>query len=129
MGRLRASGRKRLLVAAAVVTAAAAILCFYAMVNPDSGWMPRCPVKMLSGWDCPGCGSQRALHALLNGDFAGAWQSNAMMIIMVPIAVAAVLAEMFPRRLSRLHRMITAPAVIAILLVAIAAWTFGRNLL
>lgn len=121
--------KQRTVVAVAVVAAAAAILCFYAVVDPCSGWMPRCPVKMLSGWDCPGCGSQRAIHALLNGDFAGAWHSNAMMILAMPVSAAAVVAEMFPGRFPRVRKVMTHPAAIASMLAAIVLWTLGRNLL
>jgi hypothetical protein len=28
-----------------------------------------CPIKYLFGFDCPGCGFQRSVLALLNGDF------------------------------------------------------------
>lgn len=37
------------------------------------GHMLSCPAKALTGFDCPGCGFQRALADLLRGDFAGAW--------------------------------------------------------
>ena len=33
-------------------------------LNPtDYTWVPKCPTKCLTGWDCPGCGFQQALHA------------------------------------------------------------------
>ncbi|WP_316835671.1 DUF2752 domain-containing protein [Pedobacter nutrimenti] len=34
----------------------------------DSFFIP-CPFKHLTGYDCPGCGFQRSLLALLKGDF------------------------------------------------------------
>lgn len=33
-----------------------------------------CPVKAIGGFDCPGCGFQRAGIALLRGDLATAWE-------------------------------------------------------
>ncbi|PTS91859.1 hypothetical protein DBR11_28290 [Pedobacter sp. HMWF019] len=34
----------------------------------DNFFLP-CPLKQLTGYDCPGCGFQRSLLALLKGDF------------------------------------------------------------
>lgn len=33
-----------------------------------------CPFRYLFGFDCPGCGFQRSVVALLNGDFAQSFQ-------------------------------------------------------
>jgi hypothetical protein len=32
-----------------------------------------CPVRMATGYLCPGCGATRACEALIQGDFASAW--------------------------------------------------------
>jgi len=32
-----------------------------------------CPLKALTGFDCPGCGFQRAFILLVQGDFANSW--------------------------------------------------------
>jgi hypothetical protein len=47
----------------------------------------------LSGWKCPGCGSQRAAHALLNGEWAMAWSYNPLLVLVLPYLVVAGLAE------------------------------------
>ena len=52
--------------------------------------MPRCPSKLLTGYDCPSCGAQRALHALLHGDLRGAWQFNPFLIVGLPYLLVAV---------------------------------------
>ena len=42
-------------------------------LNPVQYWfMPKCPFKLLTGLNCPGCGIQRALYAMLHGKFAEA---------------------------------------------------------
>ncbi|WP_461533747.1 DUF2752 domain-containing protein [Sinomicrobium sp.] len=33
-----------------------------------------CPLKWLTGFDCPGCGFQRSLMALLQGDMEKSWE-------------------------------------------------------
>lgn len=61
---------------AVVVAIFAVALCF------DGSWMkklpPLCPVKGISGWDCPGCGLTRAFFALFHGEFRQAIRLNAV---------------------------------------------------
>ena len=52
--------------------------------------MPKCPFKMLTGLSCPGCGIQRAIHALLHGDVAGAVKYNFFLVYSGPYAMAFV---------------------------------------
>ena len=49
------------------------IIAVYLIFDPtQSDLFPKCPFMMLTGLKCPGCGSQRVIHALLNGDVAAA---------------------------------------------------------
>lgn len=119
---------RRAIVAVVVAAVAIALLLFYALVDVDSGLMPRCPIKALTGFDCPGCGSQRMIHALLHGDFAGAWRRNPFLIVMIPVMLAALVAELWRKRFPRLNRVILSPASIALIIAATAIWTICRNI-
>jgi hypothetical protein len=57
-----------------------------------SGVMPDCTVRRLTGLYCPGCGGTRCAGRLLEGDIAGAFTMNAVVVILA--AVVAVLLTM-----------------------------------
>lgn len=108
---------------------AIAIVTFYALVEPDSGIMPRCLFKMATGWDCPGCGSQRLIHALIHGDIARAWKFNPFMFFAAPVVILIFIAEIIGPGAPRLHRLMTSTLLIAALLTATLIWTILRNLI
>ncbi|WP_380906181.1 DUF2752 domain-containing protein [Sphingobacterium suaedae] len=61
------------------------VVYIYYTFDPSAhGWFPRCPMKALTGLECPGCGSQRAIHALLHGDVRRAFQHNALLLPFIP---------------------------------------------
>ena len=49
------------------------------------GWYPRCPLLVLTGLYCPGCGALRAGHALLHGHLGEALGYNPLMVLALPI--------------------------------------------
>ena len=49
-----------------------------------SGLFPPCPVRYLTGWYCPGCGSLRAIHQLLHGNLRAAWAMNPLTVMLLP---------------------------------------------
>lgn len=51
-----------------------------------SGSWGYCPSALL-GFYCPGCGGLRAVNDLTHGDVAGAFSSNALLILAMPFAV------------------------------------------
>ena len=58
------------------------IALFYFSVNPNQvDFLLKCPLYKTTGVYCPGCGSQRAAHNLLHGDFLAALQNNLMLIL------------------------------------------------
>jgi hypothetical protein len=70
-------------------------LVIYREVDPTStDLFPKCLFLDLTGLFCPGCGSQRAVHALLNGKFAQAMGFNAMLVVAAP---AACIGWILPR--------------------------------
>lgn len=83
---------------------------------------PSCVFHRLTGYDCPGCGTQRAVHALLQGRVADAWKANAALFFAVPVAGLYIGAR------GRLRRFIESPRAIAAVAAAIILWTIFRNL-
>ncbi|QWC85568.1 DUF2752 domain-containing protein [Nocardioidaceae bacterium] len=48
-----------------------------------------CPVLLLTGFSCPGCGGLRAAYDLSHGDVLGAVASNAWLTALLPLALVA----------------------------------------
>src|SRR6478736_1366514 len=70
--------------------AAVAAVGLVAVVDPNQpGHYPTCPFLFLTGMYCPGCGSLRALHDLTQLALAGAWGMNPLLVLAVPVVVAA----------------------------------------
>jgi hypothetical protein len=56
-------------------------------------WFPSCPLRALTGWLCPFCGSLRALHALLHGAPEAALALNPLTTVGVLGGLAAILDD------------------------------------
>lgn len=68
------------------------LILVLAFINPSaSKYLPRCPFFALTGLECPGCGSMRAFHSLLHGNFANAWRFNGVAVLMLPFVVIGML--------------------------------------
>lgn len=119
--------RRRVLLTAAII-ALVAIATAYYMLGPESGLYPRCMFRQLTGYDCPGCGSQRAIHALLHGHIAEAWYHNALLLIEIPLMAALLIAGSLRHRYPLLHRLLNSRTLILTLLATIVLWTIIRNL-
>ena len=80
---MRDKRRDHLLAALLAVIAAGAVLL--ELFDPaTSGIFPPCPVRYLTGWYCPGCGSLRAIHQLLHGNLRSAWALNPLTVVLLP---------------------------------------------
>ncbi len=78
-------------IVAAIVIGVVVLAGFY-LLNPATvGWYPRCMFHALTGWHCPGCGTSRALHALLHGQFGEAFARNPLLFFLLPILAFGVM--------------------------------------
>ncbi len=86
---------------------------------------PPCPLKVLTGLDCPLCGATRATHQLLRGDLAAALDFNALYVAALPVVAALALFWVLRGR----RPAWTAPSWVTWAVVAVAAlFAVVRNL-
>jgi hypothetical protein len=72
-------------VVVVLLAASAVTLVMLGVFDPaTSGVFPPCPVRYLTGWYCPGCGSLRAIHQLLHGNLRAAWAMNPLTVVLLP---------------------------------------------
>lgn len=121
------STRRQMTVWCVALAAAAGVALYFAL-DPSSRPFPRCMFLTLTGLECPGCGSQRALHALLHGRVGEAWALNPLMLAELPLIGLLMLAEGMPGRFPRMRRVLTSRSFILTLLTVIIIWTIYRNL-
>ncbi|WP_199819255.1 DUF2752 domain-containing protein [Streptomyces sp. NRRL S-378] len=89
------------------------------------GRFPRCPFHALTGLDCPGCGSLRALHQLTRADVVAAADYNLLLVLALPAIGLAWLRVVTGRTTRRVRPAWRGPRVI---LAGVALWTVVRNL-
>ncbi len=63
---------------------AAAVVALRILDPATSGVFPPCPLRVLTGWYCPGCGSLRAFHQLLHGNLRSALALNPFAVLASP---------------------------------------------
>lgn len=116
-----------LIVITALVVAAGA---FYFVSDPSSSpVMPRCWFKTLTGLQCPGCGTQRALHAALHGRLAEAVQYNALLVVAVPLLLVLLIAELGRSSRPGAYARVNAPWVAIAVLAVVVLWWVARNIM
>lgn len=100
--------------------------------NPQHNiFFPKCPIYQLTGWQCPGCGSQRAIHCLMHLDFIQAFRYNAIMVFSIPYVVFGIYLEYFngKSRHPQMRKFLFGEKACYLLLVIITIFTVGRNLI
>lgn len=115
-------------VALTVTAVAAAIVLYYKYDPAVVNFFPPCPSKLITGYDCPGCGTQRALHCFLHGDMAGVIHYNAMLVVGVPLVLTIFASNLLKRRYPKFHSLMNSNYVIALAAIMTFFWTVYRNL-
>lgn len=120
---------KRTIWGAAVIIGIAVVVGIYFFFDPShSIWAPKCPFHLFTGWDCPACGNQRALHSLLHGDFRAAFLYNPFAILSVPYLLAVIYTSYGRSAFAlRMKEIVQHRYVILGYLVLMIAWWILRN--
>lgn len=102
------------------------VLLVLVFVDPRTArFAPICPLHATTGLHCPGCGTGRALHALVHGDLSRAVRLNALTVVAIPVFLALTLqAAIHPEK-----RLPIPPLWLRLLIYAVLLlFLVGRNL-
>ena len=108
----------------------AALAVVYYRVSPTSSiFFPKCAFLLLTGLKCPGCGSQRAVHALLHADLASAFAHNALLVLSLPYLALLIGARLYVHLhpASSLRATLESPLTIRTYFVITIAFWITRN--
>lgn len=107
------------------------IIVFFVFDPSNYSFFPKCPFLYLTGFTCPGCGSQRAIHDLLHLNLSGALKHNPFMVLIIPYFLGAIYVrtkKKWNAREKKIRKIFYgAPAIWTLLVVTISFW-IGRNI-
>lgn len=124
-------GIKIVLGAGVVLILLMALFVFYHLNPETQPVFPKCPFLVLTGYECPGCGTQRAIHQLLHLNVSAALRHNAFMVFALPYVFLAIYMEYFggKRRNLKLYTVLFGRySAIVILIIVLLYWIL-RNII
>jgi Protein of unknown function (DUF2752) len=124
MNKLTSADYKRFVL----VTGISAILVLFWFINPLNILFPKCPVYLYTGLYCTGCGSQRSLHAFLNGNIADACRQNFLATICYIALFAEIILLAVSKTAWRPSVLLRQRYAALIVLVALLIFTILRNI-
>ena len=120
--------RRKWWIIGAVAVSVIAGIAIYSTFDPSTvRFFPRCTFLTLTGLKCPGCGTQRAIHALLHGNFLEAVRFNAMMVASVPLLALYGYAEIVRKSKPRFYNKVNSTPIILTIFVLVVLWWILRN--
>ena len=106
------------------------LIGIYYLIDPsDSYLMPKCPFHLLTGYDCPACGIQRALYYSLHGDWGTAIRYYFFLILSILYFIAvAITTFVHNREMDVIKKYVQHPTTVMIFLALTIIWWIVRNI-
>jgi len=92
------------------LAAIAIFLFFFNPASPTNQWFPKCPFRLVTGWQCPGCGATRACYQLVHLHPIAAFKLNPLMVMTLPFIVYGFLGFTRSAITGKPHRRIFIPS-------------------
>lgn len=90
---------RKTIYAVIVVAVVSTVVILYSQFDPaHSALAPKCPFYLLTGYQCPSCGVQRAVHAVLNGSLKAAFLFNPFLAVGLPYFLLLLLTNAIKSR-------------------------------
>ncbi|HTN68798.1 MAG TPA: DUF2752 domain-containing protein [Dysgonamonadaceae bacterium] len=123
--------KKKVLIAVAAILVATVLIIFF-YIDPDIyPFFPKCPFLVITGLECPGCGSQRSFHHLLHFNIAGAFLQNPLVVIFGPYILLGLYIEYLEgkKKFPKIRNYLFGKYAAIIILVVIIGFWIGRNII
>lgn len=100
------------------------LVFLYYFINPSQYvWIPKCPFYLLTGYKCPGCGTQRAIHAFLHGEIRNGLKLNP---ILIPSLIYVILL-LLTRKKTSIHDKLSNKIACNVIAGVFCAYWILRN--
>ncbi len=105
----------------------------YFLYDPSTfSFFPLCPLHSITGFLCPGCGTQQAIHDLTHLRIGQAFHHNAFLVLSIPYVILGYYLE-WKKEKTRFEKKIKSTlygyyAIVLILIIFIVFW-IGRNMM
>ena len=122
--------KKQILIAVAALFVAIAFFIFFFIDPSVYPIFPKCPFLMVTGFECPGCGSQRAFHQLLHLNIAGAFRQNPIVVLYLPYIILGLYLEYMggKEKFPRIRDILFGKEAAIIIFTSIILFWLGRNI-
>ena len=106
------------------------IVGYYFLLNPyeQDYFFISCPFYQISGYQCPGCGSQRAFHELLHLRIFEAIKQNVLFVLAIPYVLLIFYTSFHQEKYQKLRQILMGNKTLLILLVVAILFGVLRNL-
>jgi hypothetical protein len=108
------------------------VIFIYKIFDPiEYDIFPKCPFLVLTGYQCAGCGSQRAIHALLNLNINEAWHQNALLVLSLPYILIGLIYNFIPQPTESMlywRKILFGQKAIIVVMILIVCFWIGRNM-
>ena len=103
---------------------------YYFFLNPyeQEYFFISCPFYKITGYQCSGCGSQRAFHEILHLNFEEAFHQNALVLIAIPYFSLIFFTSFHQEKYAKLRQFLIGKKTILILFFIIILFGIFRNL-
>ena len=124
--------KKRISIGLSLVFTFISCIYLYTRFNPeDNRFFPKCPIHLLTGYLCPGCGSQRAFYHLLQGNITTAFKYNPLALLIVPYILTGIYIEYVANktnpRIANIRKLLFGKWAAIILGLILIVYTIVRN--
>ncbi len=109
----------KLFIALAVFIVSAISLMILYNFDPSAyNFYPKCPLFVITGFKCPGCGVSRAFYQTLHGNIWKGLSYNPILAVVIIIGIFYILSSSHQKKI----------AWSIVLLIVMAMWWIMRNL-
>lgn len=106
-----------------------ALILLFTFLDPSVFPFPKCPFKSLTGLECPGCGSQRAIYHVLHGNIAESIRLNILFLPAIFYGLIGwVTSSFMPSYWPVVQRKFYGLTAAYVALTVIMMFWIGRNL-
>ena len=113
----------------ALVFFVAAIAVVFVYPPAQFNFYPKCMMFQWTGLLCPGCGGTRALHELTHGRFFDAIRMNALVVLLMPVLLVALVWQFFfLDRTKPFFHLVTGPKTAWTIAILVIGFGVLRNI-